>query len=213
MTKEELTDKIIEKEWEMFHNVNGSTRAGCQEDRTGFEIMRRAQYDAWDMNTVACFYEDISAAEREGRNLSREKYIRMMESTDPAGYEVFKGELPPVSAEKAALVSELWSRCLAQTVRMREKYPCIARGGRPTSAGEENGWASVETYQTSEALTYSEATLRSLLDHVNVLEAQGIDLAFEIQKNTVLGLGFASMDEAEKLMAARLECAGCGERG
>ncbi len=204
MTRQELTERIIEKEWAMFHNVNGSTRADCQEDRATFELMRRAQYDAWDESTVACFFADICAAEREGRNLSREKYIRMMKSTDPVGYEVFKGELPPVSEEKAALVSELWTKYLAQTKRMREKYPCIAMGGRPTLADEEAGWASIETYQTSESLTYSEETLRSLLKHVNELEARGVDLAFEIQKNSVLSLGFSSMDEAEKLMSARL---------
>ena len=204
MTKQELIDAIIEKEWKMFHYVNGETRVDCQEDQRTFIIMRRAQYEAWDEATVASFYADICAAEAEGRNLSREKYIRMMESTDPVGYEAFKGELPPVSEKKAALAAELWQKYLEQTLRMREKYPILAMGGRPTYASEEEGWASLETYEVSESLTYSEATLEALLAHLKALEAQGVDLAFEIQRNSVTGLGFKDMDQAEAAMARQL---------
>ena len=194
MTKQELIDAILEKEWKMFHNVNGDERTDCQDDQRTFEIMRRAQYDAWSEETVACFYNDICTAEAEGRNLSREKYIRMMKSTDPVGYEAFKGELPELSEHKQALVKELWEKYLEQTLRMRDQYPILALGGRPTYASEENGWASLETYQTCETMTYSEATL----------EAQGVDLAFEIQRNSVTGLGFKDMDEAESAMARQL---------
>lgn len=217
MDKQALIRDIIEKEWNMFHNVNGEDRASCQEDPRTFEIMRRGQYEAWSEEAVRSYHADLCAAEAEGRNLAREKYIRMMRSTDPAGYEAFRGELPPVSPEKEALAAELWQKYLAQTLRMRERYPYLALGGRPTTAAEEQGWASVETYQTCEALTYSEDTLRALLRHVDALEAQGIDLVFEIQKNSVLGLGFQSMDEAEETMAGQLfrlgggHCGGCGD--
>ena len=220
MTKQELINAIIEKEWLMFHYVNGEDRVDCQEDQRTFNLMRRAQYEAWDEATLNCWYGDICTAESEGRNLAREKYIRMMKSTDPVGYEAFKGELPPVSEYKAELVLKLWRKYLAQTLRMREKYPLLAMGGRPTYAVEEDGWASVETYQTSETMTYSEATLEALLAHFNALEAQGVDLAFEIQRNTVLGLGFASMDEAEAASARHWSelpgslgkrCCSCGQ--
>ena len=220
MTKQELIDAILEKEWKMFHNVNGDERTDCQDDQRTFEIMRRAQYEAWSEETVACFYNDICTAEAEGRNLSREKYIRMMKSTDPVGYEAFKGELPELSEHKQALVKELWEKYLEQTLRMRDQYPILALGGRPTYASEENGWASLETYQTCETMTYSEATLEALLAHFNALEAQGVDLAFEIQRNTVLGLGFASMDEAEAASARHWSelpgslgkrCCSCGQ--
>ena len=214
MTKQELIEAIIEKEWIMFHNVNGDTRADCQEDQRTFAIMRRAQYEAWSEEAVVSFFHDICAAEAEGRNLSREKYIRMMQSTDPAGYEAFKGELPSISERKATLVAELWQKYLEQTLRMREKYPILALGGRPTYASEENGWASLETYQTCENLTYSETTLEALLAHLNALEAQGVDLVYEIQRNSVLGLGFESMDQAETAMARQILEAmgstGCG---
>ena len=204
MTKQELIGAILEKEWKMFHTVNGEDRVDCQDDRGTFEIMRRAQYEAWDEATVTSFYGDICAAEAEGRNLSREKYIRMMESTDPAGYAAFKAELPPVSEKKAALAAELWQKYLAQTLEMRKLYPFLAVGGRPTTAEDEDSWASVETYQTSENLTYSEATLEALLAHCNALEARGVSLVSEIQLNTVRGLGYATLQEAEDAMTRQL---------
>lgn len=205
MTKQEMISSILELEWDMFHNVNGDTRADCQENRVTFEIMRRAQYEAWSEEAVASFHADITSAKQDGRNLSREKYIRMMKSTDPQGYDYFKKDLPELTEAQIELVQKLWEKYLSQTERMREKYPILALGGRPLRASEEVcGMTSIETYQTSETMTYSENTLRALLSHLEALEAQGIDLAYEIQKNTVLGLGYPSMDAAEAAMMQQL---------
>ena len=205
MDKNALIDAILEKEWPMFHNVNGEERASCQNDYPVFEIMRRAQYEAWSADALAAYLGDITAAEAAGRNIAREKYIRMMESTDPRGYEHFSGELPPVSDEKRALVEAIWAKMLAQTERMRERYPILALGGRPLHAGEErDGWASIETYQKSELLTYSEDTLKALLANIEALEAEGKDFVYMVQENTVLKQGFPTMAEAEKAMAAQI---------
>lgn len=205
MDKKALIDAILEKEWPMFHNVNGEERASCQNDYPVFEIMRRAQYDAWSAEALTAYLADVTAAEAEGRNLAREKYIRMMESTDPRGYAAFCGELPAVSEEKRALVAQIWAKMLAQTERMRENYPILALGGRPLHASEErDGWASIETYQTSELLTYSEPTLRALLAEIERLEGEGKDFVYMVQENTVTGQGFPTMAAAEKAMAEQL---------
>lgn len=205
MDKKALIDAILEKEWPMFHNVNGEERASCQNDYPVFEIMRRAQYDAWSAEALTAYLADVTAAEAEGRNLAREKYIRMMESTDPRGYAAFCGELPAVSEEKRALVAQIWAKMLAQTERMRENYPILALGGRPLHASEErDGWASIETYQTSELLTYSAPTLRALLAEIERLEAEGRDFVYMVQENTVTGQGFPDMAAAEKAMAEQL---------
>ena len=205
MDKKALIDAILEKEWPMFHNVNGEDRASCQNDYPVFEIMRRAQYEAWSADALAAYLSDITAAAAEGRNLAREKYIRMMESTDPRGYAAFCGELPAVSDEKRALCEQIWAKMLVQTERMRQDYPVLALGGRPLHASEErDGWASIETYQKSELLTYSEPTLSALLANIEQLEAEGKDFVFMVQENTVLGQGFPTMAEAEKAMAAQL---------
>lgn len=205
MDKKTLIDAILEKEWPMFHNVNGEERASCQNDYPVFEIMRRAQYEAWSVDALAAYLADITAAAAAGRNLAREKYIRMMESTDPRGYEAFCGELPAVSDEKRALCERIWAKMLVQTERMRQDYPVLALGGRPLHASEErDGWASIETYQKSELLTYSEPTLEALLANIEALEAEGKDFVFMVQENTVLGQGFPTMAEAEKAMAAQI---------
>ena len=194
---------MLAAEWEMFRSVNGDTRAECQENRRTFEIMRRAQYEAWSEEAVSSFFSDLLSAQKMGRNLSREKYIRMMEHSDPVGYAAFVLELPPLSERQRKLAAAIWEKFLAQTVRMRERYPHIALGGRPLRACEQvpGGMTSVETYQLCESLTYSEQTLEALYAHLTALEAAGIDLAFEIQKNTMLALGFASMEAAEAYMA------------
>ena len=202
MEKKALIDAILAKEWPMFHNVNGDDRTDCQDDYPVFEIMRRAQYEAWSEAALSGWLEDLSAAEAEGRNLAREKYIRMMEHTDPRAYEAFCGELPSVSDEKRALVEKIWGKMLPQTERMRQEYPLLALGGRALHVSEEReGWASIEGYQTSELLTCSVPTLTALYEEIERLEAEGTDFVRLVQENTVRGQGFPTLAQAEKAMA------------
>ena len=218
MDLQEIIQKIIEKEWPMFHSVNGEDRVDCQEDRRVFEAMRRAQFVAWSPEAAASYLQDLESAEQSGRNLVREKYIRMMKSTDPRGYEAFRQELPALSEEQKQLIAAIWVELLEQTERLREQYPAVALGGRPLRASEEtDGWASVETYQTGELATCSEATLRALLEHVNALKKEGKDLARLIQENSVTAMGYRSLEDAERDIAFRYiqdlgggECTKCG---
>ena len=166
MEKKQVIDAIIDREWEMFRVVNGEERVSCQNDRDGFRAMRGAQYDVWSQPACESYLADLTEAERQGRNLPREKYIRMMKDTEPAAYAVLSRDLPAVSEEKQALVDGIWEILLRQTERLREEYPLLALGGRPLHARDEGpGETSVETYQRGELLTYSERTLRLLLDH------------------------------------------------
>lgn len=218
--KSEVIEEIIGAEWPMFHTVNGEDRADCQENPAVFRAMRGAQFRAWTEEACESYLADLRRAQAEGRNLAREKYIRMMRTTDPEGYAAFAAELPPVSEEKARLVSAVWAHMLEETEAMREKYPAVALGGRPLRAGEEGeagDWASIETYQTGELLTYSEETLRALLAHIEALKKQGRSLAFEIQENSVMAMGYPSMEAAEKAIAYQViqalgggECTTCG---
>ena len=128
----------------MFRDVNGDTRADCQENYPMFVNMRTSQFSAWNEEALSAYREDLRSAEGEGRNLLRDKYIHMMASTDPEGYLHFLPELPPVSEEKKALVEEIWQIMLPQTIELRRKYPNVGKLGRPLlSADERNGYASV----------------------------------------------------------------------
>jgi len=200
----QLIDSVVEMEWQMFSTVNGEERVSCQEDKETFLIMRKGQYEAWPEAAVESYLEDLKAAVSAGRNLAREKYIRMMASTDKEGYKAFCGELPEVSPEKQALAEEIWSHMLEETQEMRKDYPLLALGGRPLCRKEEDGWASVESYQNSEMLTYSEKTLGLLRDYILELEADGGSLAYNIQLCTVKGLGYESLRAAEDSMTKTL---------
>ena len=201
MTKEERILEILGKEWEMFHNVNGEERASCQNNKAMFIAMRRGQYDIWSEEVLASYEKDLDRARDEGRNIAREKYINMMKSTDPEGYEIAKRELPEYSEEKIRLTNEIWKIMGRQTAEMREKYPVVSSTGRPLYAKDEaNGATSVETYQKGELLTYSEETLELLLKEIQDMEANGEAFAFAVQENSVKNLGYASLDEAEKSM-------------
>ncbi len=199
MDKEKIIDSIIELEWPMFRDVNGDTRADCQENYPMFVNMRTSQFSAWNEEALSAYREDLLAAEGEGRNLLRDKYIHMMSSTDPVGYLHFLPELPPVSEEKKTLVEEIWQLMLPQTVELRRKYPSVGKLGRPLySADERNGYASVETYEKGELMTYSEKTLRALLAWIRGQAEAGVSVAAQIQENGILSVGYASMEEAEE---------------
>ena len=217
-TQNGIIDGILEKEWPMFRTVNGETRADCQDDRAMFEAMRRAQFSAWSEKAAESYLLDLTAAGQTGRNLVREKYIRMMKSTDPTGYEAFCKELPALTPGQEQLIGEIWTHLLAQTERLREQFPAVALGGRPLRAAEEaEGWASIETYQCGELATYSEETLRELLAHILTLEEEGKDLARLIQERSVMAMGYRSLEDAERQISFRFiqemgggECTSCG---
>lgn len=204
MEKESIVKEIIALEWPMFHEVNGDTRADCQNDQPMFVRMRHAQFSVWSEEALLAYREDLLAAGRAGRNLLRDKYIHMMASTDPVHYAVFRPELPPVSPEKEELVESIWQILLRQTVELRRKYPAVGRMGRPLrSTDEVDGYASVETYEKGELLTYSEATLRALLRAIEAAEKAGVSFAERIQENGIQSMGYASLAEAEEDASGR----------
>jgi hypothetical protein len=217
--KETIRD-IIDIEWKMFRNVNGDERVDCQDERPVFEKMRNAQFITWSDEAIESYLDDLKTAEASGQSLLKEKYIRMMECSDPEGFRALKDQLPALSEEKIALTEEIWQIMLAQTLKLRDKFPLLALGGRPLYKEDERGWSSIETYQKSELLTYSEKTLRLLLKHIKQLEERGIDIVYKIQENSVTCLGYKDMSDAEMAMAAQFmdemglefaapECSGC----
>ena len=204
MTKAELIKEIVAKEWPMFHNVNGEERVDCQEDPATFNNMRTAQFKVWDEASLESYSKDLDDAAAAGRSLVKEKYIWMMEHTDPKGFEAFKDLLPTPSEKTDKLVAEIWAIMLAQTEELRKSYPLLALGGRPLHASEEKEWASIETYQTSELRTYSEATLEKLLAHIKAMQDKGEDFVYKIQENSVTCLGYKDMREAEIAMMGQI---------
>ena len=95
--KDDLVSKIIEREWDMFQNVeNIGGKASCQQDYQTFEIMRYSQAMSWSEETLESYLKDLQKAQKNKRNLLTEKYARMMESTSPLEYAQIESLLPPL---------------------------------------------------------------------------------------------------------------------
>jgi len=197
-TNRKPIDRIVSIEWEMFTAVNaGKARASCQEDRRTFDIMRVAQFETWSAEAAAFYLDDLETALATGRNLVVEKYINMMESTDPDGYKMLLTRLTLPTEKARALALELNDILLEQTRALFDDYPYVSGRSRPLYSEFDHFGTSVETYQLGELLTYSENTLARLLAHVQTLAENGISYAKTVLENTVHFYGFESLDVAE----------------
>ncbi|HHU04950.1 MAG TPA: DUF4125 family protein [Clostridiales bacterium] len=197
-----MSDKlkaILDIEWEMFSTTqNEGGKASCQEDREQFALMRTAQFTVWDENSLESYLEDLKSAEASGRNLIAEKYAYMMESTAPEEYERIRYLLPPVTAEKEALVASLVRQTVEWAEEFQRKYPKLASLGRPIHRSCDSPWlTSAETYHRGELLTYGERTLRLLDKLYRENAAQGSNLYEAVIEETVLLTGYKSLEEAE----------------
>ena len=200
-------DNILAIEWEMFQKVNaGGPKAACQLMPEAFYAMRFGQFAAWPQDARDAYAHDLRTAKAAGRNLMAEKYIRMMEHTDPAGYRQLAADLPLPTERQHALADDINARLLRQTEALFRQYPLVSRSARPLYAdGDSEYDTSIETYQRGELLTYSEATLTALLRHVSALEAQGISLVRRILENSIRYYGFDSLEQAEAACAEEVD--------
>ena len=191
--KDSVVNDIINREWAMFQNTqNIGGRAGCQDQFDTFYANRYSQHSVWSAETLESYRNDLIAAEMAGRNLITEKYAYMMEYTDPAYYQAnLKPHLPSLSEEKAGLVAQIVSLQLMGYSSYAARYPRLAGAGRPVD--ESTGGTSIRDYSVGEYRTYSENTLRLLLQDVKKLE----NPVMEIQKNLVSFYGFDSLEDAE----------------
>ena len=205
LEKKDLITEIIRREWNMFTNVNNEGgRAGCQDDRLTFEVMRRSQFEAWNVPSLESYLGDLDGAVAAGRNLVTEKYGHMMKSTAPLQYAAIADRLPMPTPEAAALADEISALLLRQTEAYARQYPVMALQGRPLYAAEDgDGVTSVETYQKGELYTYSAQTLERLLAWIREKEAEGKNFALMILENTVARYGFASVAEAERAVGGQ----------
>ncbi len=210
MDKREIIGRILDKEFVMFHAVNGDgEKAACQNDRKTFDMMRYAQFDAWSEEACRSYLEDVEQAEREGRNICAEKYIHMMKSTDILQYERLK-DLVRFPDERGRELAELIvGKMVRQTEALFQRYPYVSGAGRPLYSSQDlGGTTSIETYQRGELLTYSTRTLELLYKHLCSLEEQGIALAEKILEGSVCSYGYKSLEEAEAETRKRAEAMG-----
>lgn len=199
MDRTELTQNILDREWNMFQRVqNVGGRACCQDNEVTFRLMRGAQFSAWNEAMLASYQNDLIHAEEAGENLLSEKYGYMMKWTYPDEYEQIRELLPPVSAKKEKLVEEILAIEIRQTARFREMYPNLGKCGRPLTTAEDSGETSVETYTRGELLSYSVETLELYLAHLRKLDQSKILFPLLVMKATVRASGYFTLNEAER---------------
>ena len=204
---ESTLKQIIQAEWDMFqHTQNVGGRASCQDNMPQFYGMRYGQFAAWNEETRLSYLRDLTTARDEGRNLVAEKYLRMMESTSPAEYEMQKHLIPRLSDDQKSLVNNICQTMIEDTVPLRQQFPLLSQAGRPLYASEDiSGFTSVQTYQLGELGTYSMETLNALQAHIDDLHRQQRSLPKEILTATVLYYGYKSLEEAENALNQKIQ--------
>lgn len=201
--REFIIGEIIQTEWDMFQMVNNQGgRAECQDDPETFQIMRGSQFACWPMELLLQYMQDLSNAIDEGRNLITEKYARMMEYTDPEYFNAnLRDKLPELTMEAQQSIETIveiqtqWSR------EMDEKYPNLARRGRPVEEVGEDGTVSRSIYARGELGTMSTATLYMYCDMCRQAQARGENLAIKEREYMVRNYGFKSLEEADAYYA------------
>lgn len=202
MSKEALIAKIIDLEWNMFHNVSSiGGKASCQDNPETFKIMRHSQAVSWSEDTLESYLNDLSKAQEDKRNLLTEKYARMMQYTSPFEYADIEHRLPPLDPEIFLLIDKIVKIVMGWEEELSVKFPNILKRGRPIYSTNDSIFVtSVETYLRGELMTYSQRTLE--LYYQNVLKQQSehingseITLLYMVKQ-----YGFNSLEEAnEKL--------------
>ena len=196
MRKEALIAKIIDLEWNMFHNVsNIGGKASCQENPETFKIMRYSQAVSWAEDALESYLTDLSEAQENKRNLLTEKYARMMKSTSPwEYYDRIEHRLPALEPETLQLIDNIVKIVLEWEEELSAKYPNIVERGRPIYSTEDSQFVtSIETYLRGELATYSLATLE--LYYKNVLRQKSENInGSEITLNSMVKqYGFNSL--------------------
>ena len=196
MEKEKIINKILEKEWKYFSNLNNiGGRADCQDNREDFIIMRKSQWETFNEETLLSYLEDLNSK----NNPLFQKYAQMMKYNSPEEYEKIKDILEKASDEKTDLVNKIMFIYMEWEKEFFEKYPIFSSMGRPLYSSEDDDIeTSIETYLRGELLSYSEKTLRLYLNYIIDNKEKNINLAIKNMDNLARMQGFNDSNDVEE---------------
>lgn len=184
MNKQDFINEILDLELKMFQAVKTDQPAPCRDDPEGFRKMRTAQFQAWSTKTLASYFNDIKIAERENRNLMTLKYARM-------------DNLISV-LNKNAIIKKIVNIQVAWQKEIAKKYPQLIKRGRSIDSNDESFTTSFQTYLSCELETYSDLTLACLFKDIQNAQKRNENMTERIYEQMVKGLGYQSIQEAEK---------------
>lgn len=196
MEKEKIINKILEKEWKYFSNLNNiGGRADCQDNREDFIIMRKSQWETFNEETLLSYLEDLNSK----NNPLFQKYAQMMKYNSPEEYKKIKDILEKASDEKTDLVNKIMFIYMEWEKEFFERYPIFSSMGRPLySSEDDNIETSIETYLRGELLSYSEKTLKLYLNYVIDNKEKNINLAIKNMDNLARMQGFNDSNDVEE---------------
>lgn len=180
MDKASLIEALIQIEYDMFDATEGlDGRAGCQDDRRTFHLMRRCQHQIWSEEVLRLVLSEFAAAKAEGRNLIAEKYGYMMAESDPAYYEAhLKDRLPSISPVKAQALSDLEAIFRGFYEALLAVAPSVARHGRVQETTRYE--VSAATYLAGELKTWSLKAIYQALEEMQAAAKSGRNPVAEI---------------------------------
>lgn len=192
-------EQLVRLEFETFDSVqNMGGRAACQDDWETFSIMRRSQYLPWPEELLTQWLEAFRQAAAEGRNLITEKYARMMETTDPAEYQTFAAQLPPLSDEFLQIRETILAIQVGWMEEFAQDYPGLASRSRVIhTAADSPAETSYETYLRGELSAYPMEVLYGYGRWIVSLHQAGENLTKLILTETVHAYGYQTLEQAE----------------
>lgn len=202
MIREELINKIIEEEWEMFRVLkNTGGPAECQNNRPEFIVMRKGQWENLPDKILESYYQDLMNAKEFGRNLLEEKYIRMMEFSAPDEFEKIKHLLPEISPGSKVLIRGIEDIYIKWGEEFEKKFPKFSKLCRPLKKdGDKPEKASVQTYLLGELSSYSTRTVMFYSDYVKECLEKGINLIYETHTKVIKDKGFETIESIENAL-------------
>jgi hypothetical protein len=145
--KENLIEKILQLELEMFLKVRSRYPVRCQENPDAFRFHRGAQFSVWSEETLRSYLDDLTKAKEQDHNLMTLKYARM------------ENLIPDLKTNP--VIDEIVQMEVGAQREMLSHYPNILSQGRPLE-DDSSGVTSFKTYLRGELETYSDRTLELL---------------------------------------------------
>ncbi len=196
--KDKIINEIIDLEQRMFQGVKAlDGPADCQEDPRTFYIMRYSQHQAFGMDFLRQYREDLLQASLMNRNLVAEKYAYMMEKTDPDYFEKnLRDKLVPLSSERTDYVNRIVEHLKGKQEEFEKKYPYYASRGR--GLNQRDDWATVDVYLQGELKTYSLNSLRLMWKDLE--KSKKDNILIKIHQTTVEFYGYCDLMEVEEAL-------------
>ena len=128
-----------------------------------------------------------------------EKYARMMESTNPQEYAEFADKLPPLSAQKQAVIEGIVGVQVAWMEEFSQSYPALAGNARSIHTAQDLPEdTSYETYLRGELGTYSDRLLEMYGRYIVAHAQENKNVAAEIMENTAHFYGYKDLEAANE---------------